>query len=136
MEDTFVKTLQKHNKYITDDRVSLFRHLDKHHSPLSIQQIASDLCELMDEATVYRNIRTFEELGIVTRVYTGWKYKIELSDQYSHHHHHMLCGNCGELITFEESASFLQELKNLEAKYSFTIESHSLELKGFCKNCR
>lgn len=135
MEETFIKTLQKNNKYITDDRLTLFRYLNESHTPLSIQEIAISLVNSMDEATVYRNIRIFEKLGIATRVYTGWKYKVELSDQYSHHHHHMMCTNCETIISFEESAVFQQELKKIEKKYGFKAESHSLELKGLCKDC-
>jgi Fur family ferric uptake transcriptional regulator len=84
---------------------------------------------------VYRTLELFEEIGITTRVYSGWKYKVELSDDFSPHHHHMTCTNCGEIISFEESDAFLRELDRISKNHGFKSESHSLELKGLCKNC-
>jgi Fe2+ or Zn2+ uptake regulation protein len=135
MEKTFIGTLKKSNKYITDDRLSLFRHLCDQESPLSIQLIVKNLCNSMDEATVYRNIKMFERLGVVTRVYTGWKYKIELSDNFSAHHHHMLCTNCNLIVSFEESSQFIGELKKIEVQNGFRVQSHTLELQGLCSSC-
>jgi len=80
-------------------------------------------------------LELFEKIGISIRIYTGWKYKVELSDQYSHHHHHMLCTSCDKIIAFEESEGFLKELLKLEQKHGFLAKSHSLELQGLCKNC-
>ncbi len=76
-----------------------------------------------------------EKIGITTRIYSGWKYKVELSDAFSAYHHHMTCTRCGTIISFHESEAIQDELKLLEVTHGFNAVSHSLELKGLCRNC-
>ena len=57
----------------------------------------------VDRASVYRAVRLFEQLGIVQRLNTGWKYKIELTDKFAEHHHHLTCLQCGKTIAMGES---------------------------------
>jgi len=135
MDAQLQEIFDKNHMYMTDERRRFFDYLASLESPASIQQIANDLDSKMNESTVYRNVRTFEQLGIINRVYSGWKYKIELSDAFSHHHHHLSCTGCDKIISFEESQQFIDELDQLEKRYDFKISSHSLELKGLCKSC-
>ena len=133
--ETFKKTLQSKQLFVTRERSLLFEKLSRLQSPITITQLAALLSSEMNETTVYRNIELFESLDITTRVYTGWRYKVELSDRFSSHHHHMTCETCGQIISFQESAGFQRELQKLESAYGFRSSSHSLELRGQCKAC-
>jgi Fur family ferric uptake transcriptional regulator len=135
IEELFRETLKKHQLRRTTERVRLFQELKDLKVPCSISDLVERTKDSLDMTTVYRNLDTFEANGIITRVYTGWKYKVELSDMFRDHHHHMSCTNCGNIISFEESDEFVNELKKLEMIHGFKAESHSLELKGLCKNC-
>ncbi len=130
------KELLKRNKYKnTPERRLLFETMLRQSSPCSIQELIDLVKNSMNETTVYRNLETFEEIGAVTRVYSGWRYKLELSDMFRGHHHHMTCRNCGDVISFDEQPSLLAELHKIEQKHGFTMQSHSLELEGLCSNC-
>lgn len=89
----------------------------------------------IDRASIYRTVELFIELGIIERIQMGWKYKIELSDAYSHHHHHMSCINCGRLLSFAENHKLEDVLEEISKEYGFTPTAHQIEIRGYCKHC-
>lgn len=99
-------------------------------------QLAKTLAGTVDRASVYRIIALFEQLGIVERLQMGWKYKLELSDAFSAHHHHLTCTNCGAVSSFEESPVILHELKAIADNAGFSETGHQLEIRGICRLCR
>jgi Fur family ferric uptake transcriptional regulator len=133
--ELYLKTLKKHRLRGTTERKELFSLLLAQKSPHTVAQLVKAAEGFADRSTVYRTLELFEKIGVSIRVYTGWKYKVELSDTYSHHHHHMLCTNCDAIISLEESDGFMNELKKLEDEYGFQATSHSLELQGLCRAC-
>lgn len=132
----FKNLLQKNRSSITPERTELFRILQSYGKPYDVSSLIEHTATTMNKTTVYRNLDLFEKLGIAHRVYTGWKYKVELTDKFRDHHHHISCTNCDDLVAFNESALFERELKRIGQKYGFTEMSHSLELKGLCAACR
>jgi Fur family ferric uptake transcriptional regulator len=136
MEDAlFISTLDKNKLNHTRERLELFKILKSLDSPCTITELVSKTKSIMNKSTVYRTIDLFEKINVTKRVYSGWKYTIELSDNFSPHHHHITCTNCGNVVSFIESTSLLNELTNLEKSLNFKITSHSIELKGLCRNC-
>ncbi len=99
-----------------------------------MKQLA-EACNQIDRASVYRTISLFEKLGVVHRIQIGWKYKIELSDDFHHHHHHLTCLKCGRVIPFEEDDELLQSLNSVANSHNFSIETHQLEVQGLCDEC-
>ena len=96
---------------------------------------ASNKLGSIDRASVYRNLAVFEKLGIVQRLQIGWKYKLELSDSFHKHHHHMTCLNCGRITTLHEDQSLETQLRLLAAKNRFKMKGHLLEIQGICEKC-
>lgn len=88
----------------------------------------------VDRASVYRTIELFERLGIVLRVNIGWKYKLELSEMFSDHHHHLSCIECGKVIAMNEGA--LEEvIERLSSEHGFKPVTHQVEVQGVCRKC-
>lgn len=135
IDEEFKVILRANNYLVTRERIRLFDELKGSESPLSISRLVERTKNSLDQTTVYRNLATFEELGVSIRIYTGWKYKVELSDKFKKHHHHMTCTKCGAVVSFHESPEFVHQLKKLDELHSFKSESHSLELRGICKSC-
>ena len=130
----FRRTLRKNHSYITPSRVRLFQVLQKY-SPLSIHELI-DRSARYDQSTVYRNLLLFERLGIVSRLQLGWNSKVELSDQFTHHHHHLSCVQCGRIVTLAESPALEREIVRLNAHSGYKLIDHQLELKGLCVVCQ
>lgn len=89
----------------------------------------------IDRSSLYRTVALFEKLGIVQRIYIGWKYKVELSDVLTHHHHHASCLKCGKIVAVTGEREIEKLIKDLAAKHNFTPQNHQLEIRGLCSSC-
>jgi Fur family ferric uptake transcriptional regulator len=133
--ETLQSELKKHGYSMTNARTSVFlAMLDK--EPLSIQELVRTTSGKINRSSLYRVIELFELLGIVDRLQIGWKYKLELSDAFASHHHHMSCLNCGQVAAFEENRVIEFELKQLALERGFKPTGHQLEIRGICQTCQ
>jgi Fe2+ or Zn2+ uptake regulation protein len=132
--ELFKQTLIANKRHITKARVVTFRLLISP-EPQTISQILNKSEGIVDRVSVYRNIELFENLGLVHRVYVGWKYKLELSDKFVAHHHHLSCLNCGKTIDIEDEKHIDDFIKQLSDKFEFLPTRHQFEIDGYCRNC-
>lgn len=93
-------------------------------------------CPTVDRASIYRTVALFEKLGIVQRLQIGWKYKLELTDSFIHHHHHLSCSQCGKIVALPENADLEAALLALATSRGFSAQDHQLEIRGLCGDCR
>ena len=103
--------------------------------PQSMATLIEKSHNKVDRVTMYRNIDLFEKLGIVNRIYVGWKYKLELSDNFMDHHHHLSCLSCGKVIDIEDEQHINEFIKSVTDKFNFTPRHHQFEIDGFCDVC-
>lgn len=120
---------------LTEPRQLVFTVL-QNDAPISMHDLYSRLSGKVNRTTVYRVIELFEELNIAQRVAKGWKYKLELTDQFIPHHHHFTCTSCHASISFDEPESFDAMLQSIANHNGFTLSSHALEIEGLCATCR
>lgn len=118
----------------TAPRLAVFKALVGH-EPQTISEIIKRTAKI-DRASVYRTIALFESLAIVKRLNIGWKYKLELSDMFNQHHHHLTCLNCDLIIPLTEDKQMETYIRILAAHESFKPQDHELEIRGLCKDCR
>jgi Fe2+ or Zn2+ uptake regulation protein len=130
----FRKLLKSNGHFITKPRLRLFALLQKHNE-MTIKQLIT-LLDRHDQATVYRNILVFEELGIINRLRLGWQSKLELSDLLHEHHHHATCNDCGKTISLPEDPALEKHIYNLSTGTGFSIATHTLEIRGLCASCQ
>lgn len=133
--ERFSKTLRKQGYHVTVCRQAVFIALQDH-QPQTMAEIASRAGTNADRASVYRAIRLFERLGIVQRLQIGWKYKLELSDAFSPHHHHISCTMCGTVMTLPEDSSLERRIKQLALASGFQPTDHQVEVRGLCPTCQ
>jgi Fur family transcriptional regulator, ferric uptake regulator len=131
----FATALKEQGHSLTKTRQQVFNALADSDA-LSMNQLVRKLQHKMDRASIYRTIELFERLGIVNRLQIGWKYKLELSEEFAGHHHHAACMNCGKVVAFEESPELEADIHDLAKQLGFNLTSHSLELRGLCPECQ
>ena len=130
----FKKVLTKNGSFATKQRLRLFKYLQA--SPaVTMSKLIADLKD-QDQATVYRNIKLFERLGIISRLQLGWNSKLELSSAFHDHHHHMTCIVCGRVIAWEEDPAIELRIQTLAMKLGFIPQDHQLEIRGLCQSCQ
>ena len=104
--------------------------------PQSMSYIIDKVGKAADRASVYRTVELYEKLGIIKRLHIGWKHKLELSDVFSHHHHHLTCTSCGKIFPLIENPEFERSIKLLALKERFLPKEHQLEIQGICEDCQ
>ena len=131
--DLLVATLKEHRQVITVPRQLVFQAL-QHQEPLTMRELVTRAG--VDRATVYRTVALFEQYGIVERLQTGWKYKLELSGDFHEHHHHATCLQCGKTFVLAEDPAIERSLQRLAQTAGFQLTRHQLELQGYCSQCQ
>lgn len=130
----FKQILTQHNYHLTKAREATFRLL-LGPEPQSINQLLSKANGTVDRVSVYRNLELFEKLGLVHRMYVGWKYKFELSDEFLAHHHHLSCLDCGQVIDIEDEQHIDEFIQTVAATFHFLPRRHQFEVDGYCQEC-
>ena len=131
--EIFETLLREHKQSITKSRLAVFDALAGQ-EPLTMREIAVRVPNI-DRASVYRAVALFERLGIAQRLSTGWKYKIELSDKFAAHHHHLSCVRCGDTVAIHgrELETFIEQLAD---HHHFRPTAHQIEVQGLCAHCQ
>ncbi len=101
--------------------------------PATLHQLITALPNV-DRATVYRTIDLFIDLGIAKKVYTGFKYRVELGDSFQEHHHHLTCLRC-ETVIDVHTPEIEYAIEQTAANNGFRPVRHDLEITGYCSNC-
>lgn len=132
-ETAFKIMLKDHGHSITSQRLKVFSFLVDR-EPTSMNQIVKSMSKTVDRASIYRTLELFEKLLIVQRINIGWKYKYELSDKFTHHHHHLTCSRCGKVISINET-ELEKFINSIATENKFKAYSHQVEIQGECRSC-
>ncbi len=127
------QTLRSAGYSSTKSRKHVFETLEAK-GLLSISELTAE-CPRVDRASIYRILELFEKLHIITKIPHGFKYKVELSDSFASHHHHIRCQRCGRDQRLENEA-LESYIKTLFVSLDFEPTSHVIELSGICSACR
>lgn len=131
-QEQFKTLLKEQGHSLTKARLAVFEAL-LGQEPLSMHELTAKV-RSNDRASVYRAIDLFERLGIVQRLNTGWKYKLELTDKFAEHHHHLTCTRCGRTTAMNE-AELESLITRLATRHHFKPTAHQIEIQGICTNC-
>jgi Fur family transcriptional regulator, ferric uptake regulator len=81
-------------------------------------------------ATVYRNLRSLQETGLIIQVdLPGEPPRWEIIPE--GHHHHFLCRTCDKLFEINNCPEGLKQL----LPEGFSLEEHDILLRGQCSHC-
>ena len=104
--------------------------------PMTLRQLTRATVNSIDRASVYRVVDLFERIGFVRRINQGWKSSFEVSDQFTHHHHHITCSECGVIQDLVFQSQVEQLLERTIANTGFIKIQHELEAIGICQKCQ
>lgn len=140
--DTMVKErLAREGVRYTGARQSVITQLVRSSGPLSAAELHEEMGRKVPLSSLYRSLSVLEESGVL-EPHHGIKgvTRYELAEWLGGHHHHLVCGQCGNIEDIELDASTEEELEQLVSRVSagagFTMTAHSLEMEGFCTRCR
>ncbi|CAD7288226.1 hypothetical protein LMG7974_00903 [Campylobacter majalis] len=133
-----VSLLKQFGLKVTPQRLSILRILDRHTHP-TIDELYEEIKKenpSVSLATVYKNLNTLKDEGLVVEV--NIVNKKPRYDIYEYPHIHVVCECCGHVqdLSYEE-AELAQYQEKPEKKLSNIIERLNVvaNVKS-CKNCR
>ena len=133
------KDLRNVGLKVTLPRVKILEMLEtstaRHLSAEDIYRKLMDLNADIGLATVYRVLTQFEAAGLVRRHhFEGGHAVFEL--ERGHHHDHMVCLKCGQVVEFEDEIIEKRQRARAE-ELGFHLTEHSLIMYGEClrQNC-
>lgn len=129
--------LQEAGLRVTDHRVLVLDSVARQKKPTTVYDLVLFVRkkEDIDQATVYRNLNSLHEVGLLRR----------LDFNHGHAHfeletgrpsHQIVCGKC-ETIEKIEGVSIEDVVKKMikKSKKFKNTSTHSIEIYGLCKNC-
>lgn len=140
LHDDVASLLRAGDHRYTTGRKRVVAALHSAEGPVTILDI-SQLDTGLAQSSVYRTLAILEEVGAVSRIVTHDDHaRFELTEALTdHHHHHLICTNCGSVSDFELAHDTESTLNKAFAKVSrtagFTVDSHRLDLLGSCSTC-
>jgi Fur family transcriptional regulator, ferric uptake regulator len=120
-------------------RAAVIALLAEQRCALSAYEIDAKLREggrAVARASVYRILDELDGLGLVSRLEVGQgiaRYEPHRPD--GHHHHHMVCDSCGEVIPFADD-ELEETIDRLAERVTFEVAEHDITLHGSCAECR
>lgn len=129
--------LKKNHLKVTKQRKALLSYLlqnqDHYHDVTLVDEYMRKQFPGMSHNTIYRNIKEFEEAGMVEQQVQGEQARVKYQCDFSHlHHHHFICQNCGKVTELKECP-----MDVFEAQLpGYNIVGHRIELYGICPDCQ
>lgn len=144
-QEQFKSLLKQNGLKVTTQRVAILEVLNsrpgKHLTAEEIYDYVKKKYPEIGIATVYRTIQVLSELGLIDKLNLDDGYvryeicKRSKETAFQHHHHHLICLNCGNIAAFQDD--LLDELENrIMETMGFEVVDHEVKLYGRCKKCR
>lgn len=143
-QERFKTLLRQNGLKVTIQRIRILEALesrpDKHLTAEEIYECVRNQIPEIGIATVYRTILLLTELNLIDKLDLGDGYaRYEIGHQgsmeHAHHHHHLICLNCGTVLTFQDDLLEVLEHR-IKDTMDFDVVDHEVKLYGYCKDCK
>ncbi len=135
--NSFERFLQERDLRLTEARAAIVEAALARAGHYPIDELIADLKQRGirgSKATVYRTLPLLAEAGILQPAIVAGDSKSYETTYGKHHHDHLICQRCGQVVEFEfEAFEMLQ--KEVAQRHGFRLEGHHHELVGTCPTC-
>lgn len=133
--------LRRAGQRYTTGRRRLVEALHNAGTPLTLPQLLEADDEMI-QSSAYRNLAVLEQVEAVTKIVGAADHaSFELAEDLTgHHHHHLVCADCGEVTDFSLASSTERTLDKVLAEVAndarYELVGHRLDVVGRCRRCR
>ncbi len=108
--------------------------------PLTVPEILQ-AARGLPQSSAYRNVTALIEAGVVRRIAGPDDHGLfELSEEFSGHHHHLVCASCGKVEDVEPSErlerALSEAVRAIGDAQGYRVTEHRVELLGLCPDCK
>jgi len=125
-----------HGHSMTSQRrllLELLRDAEGHIDAKELYRRASVKDDSIGQATVYRSLNLFKELGLVDEMRLG-KIRCYYEIKQSLEHQHLVCRGCGKVMEFQ-NPHFQKLIEAVRREHGFKVTKAELYLEGYCPKC-
>ena len=124
MSESSRKILSDHNVSITNPRILVLEALMESRNPQTIDDLQKKLENKVAKSTLYRVLGDLKKINVLNEFTSPDNTTVvELLLHDAEHHHHLFCGDCGEIIDVGLSDEFekllSEEIKKLKESLIF-----------------
>ena len=113
--------------------LELLRDAEGHIDAKELYRRASVKDDSIGQATVYRSLNLFKELGLVDEMRLG-KIRCYYEIKQSLEHQHLVCRGCGKVMEFQ-NPHFQKLIEAVRREHGFKVTKAELYLEGYCPEC-
>jgi Fe2+ or Zn2+ uptake regulation protein len=113
--------------------LEIIRDTNRHVDAKELFLLASSKDSSISPATVYRNLKLFKELEIITEKKLG-KSSCYYELKGSANHQHLVCSKCGKVVDFDCPLSDM--MQKVKEEKGFIVTKAEVYLEGYCANCK
>lgn len=142
-QEQFKALLRMNGLKVTNQRIAILEVLsDRPGEHLTAEEIYDYVREDYPDiglATVYRTIQLLSELDLIDKLnlddgYVRYEIGSKNREDNCHHHHHLICLECGNIYAFQDD--LLENLEErIEVTLGFEVVDHEVKFYGHCKEC-
>jgi Fur family ferric uptake transcriptional regulator len=125
-----------HGHSMTSQRrllLELLRDAEGHIDAKELYRRASAKDDSIGQATVYRSLNLFKELGWIDEMRLG-KIRCYYEIKQSPEHQHLVCRGCGKVMEFQ-NPHFQKLIEAVRREHGFKVTKALLYLEGYCPEC-
>ncbi|HYP06222.1 MAG TPA: transcriptional repressor [Bryobacteraceae bacterium] len=133
--ESFRDLCERRGLAVTHQRQVIFETLTAMHghpSPEAVYDLVKERIPSISLATVYKNLKTFEEHGLVQEV--SPHHGSARFETNSAPHHHLVCLRCKAIVDVPADDIGPVRLRK-RAPAGFRIQRYSVEMHGLCGDC-
>jgi Fur family peroxide stress response transcriptional regulator len=136
-QDEFIARCRRAGLSVTHQRLAIFEAMmangGVHPSAEVIYHSVRERYPTISFNTIYKNLETFETLGIVVKVnplYNEARYDVDVKP-----HHHLICRQCKTIVdVYDKKLDALPAPE--EADSGFHVENWTVQFTGLCADCQ
>lgn len=143
-QESFKDMLKEKGLKVTNQRVMILKVLSSspgmHLTTEEIYDLVKREYPEIGLATVYRTIQLLLDLNLIDKInlddgFVRYEIAGDKDRESGHHHHHLICTECGSVYSFEDD--LLEGLERyITDTMGFEVVDHEVKLYGYCKNCK
>jgi Fur family ferric uptake transcriptional regulator len=125
-----------HSHSMTSQRrllLELLQDAEGHIDAKELYRRASAKDDSIGQATVYRSLNLFKELGLIDEIRLG-KIRCYYEIKQSPEHQHLVCRGCGKVMEFQ-NPYFQKLIEAVRREHGFKVTKAELYLEGYCPEC-
>jgi Fur family transcriptional regulator, peroxide stress response regulator len=133
--DSFRELCDRHGLAVTHQRQVIFETLAEmmgHPSPEAVYEGVKEHIPSISLATVYKNLKTFEEHGLIREV--SPHHRSARFETNPVPHHHLVCLRCKAIVDVPAEDVGPVRLKK-RAPAGFRVQRYNVEMLGVCGEC-